>query len=246
VRGSPDIGCGVASNRPKVGLLDDPVWSEDHSDARTARPAVVDHPLRLVWLALVAVGLVALALIGAWRLTGLQRGYSATIFAVGVAIFAAIILLLIGQWLVPDRNLAPWFCELFGVGGCLLVVFAAWNGSLLQLKMKTSEPSWTKSVNQALGSQHGGCVDATTTAVMPGIGLIDLRCVTLAGRHNHIQVSLLHQGTRGSSGVLYMPSSLDLREQRDQCLLHLDGPWWQISSLSEGGCPSGFQFIPGG
>ena len=122
-------------------------------------------------------------------------------------------------------------------------------------KLKANEHVWLAAATKALhmpfvgsnlcGSSPAG--DTTSTgAFMPGYGPVGQICVLPNPGLGNPQVQFLRGMEHGFGGLVYNPYNIGLGTP-DECVGHVDGPWWQFQPLlSSNSCPSGFQFIGGG
>lgn len=215
---------------------------------------IPDHappPKGTLGLVPIACGLVAIAAIAsiAWWSAGLGGNLSSTVMVVGVTIAACVSAVMAVRLMYPGRKSQRQLVAVVIIGVGLLLSAGAWYGTLLTVKMKAYEPGWQAAVNRAVATTSAPGPSCTSSAAgyinMPGIGYANGRCVVVAGRHNGLQVSFVPRNVSSGTGLLYMPDGSDARMRSDECLSQLDGPWWQIG-WSNGNCPTGWTFIPGG
>jgi hypothetical protein len=121
--------------------------------------------------------------------------------------------------------------------------------------LKANEKVWLAAATRALqvpvvgsnlcgGSGTGDT--ATTQASLPGYGPVSQICVIPNSNLGSPQVQFLRDQQHGFGGLVYNPGNIGLR-MPDECVGHLDGPWWQFQPLlSSAACPPGFQFVGGG
>ena len=198
----------------------------------------------------IACGLVAIAAMAsiAWWSAHLGGNLGSTVISLGVTIAACALAIVVMRLVCPtwkwQRQLVA--AVIIGVG--LLLSAGAWYGTLLTMKMKAYEPAWQAAVDRAVATTTAAGPSCTTSTVgyinMPGIGIAHGRCVVVPGPHNGLQISFLPHSVSSGTGLLYMPDSSDARMQSDECLSHIDGPWWQVG-WPNGNCPTGWTFIPG-
>jgi hypothetical protein len=196
----------------------------------------------------IAAGLLPVCVIAsvAWWSTGLggNLGSTLTVLVVtGAGCASAIAVMRIAcPGREPQRR--SLVTVIIGVG--LLLSAGAWYGTLLTVKMRAFEPGWQASVDRAATATGATCTTSTVGYLeLPGIGRADRRCVVARGVHNGLQVTFVDGGVPSATGLLYMPDRADVRTRSDECLSHLDGPWWQVG-WPNGNCPTGWTFIPGG
>ena len=216
-------------------------------------PAPDDAPSRNGWLGLVpiACGLVSIAAMAstAWWSTDLGGNLDSTVIVIGVTIAACVSAIVVMRLVCPERKSQRRLvvAVLLGVG--LLLSAGAWYGTLLTVRMRAYEPEWQSAVDRAVAATTAAgpsCTASTAGYVdLPGIGHAYGRCVVVPGVHNGLQVSFAPRNITSGTGLLYMPDSSDARMRSDECLSHLDGPWWQVG-WPNGDCPTGWKFIPGG
>ncbi len=214
-------------------------------------PGSAPPPSGRLGLVPIACGLVAIAAMAsiAWWSAHLGGNLGPTVVSLGTTIAACALAIVVMRLVCPTwkwhRQLVA--AGIIGVG--LLLSAGAWYGTFLTLKMKAYEPAWQAAVDRAVASTSAAGTSCTTSAAgyikMPGIGLAYGRCVVAPGPHNGLQVSFLPRNVSSGTGLLYMPDSSDARMRSDECLSHLDGPWWQVG-WPNGNCPTGWTFIPGG
>jgi hypothetical protein len=208
-------------------------------------------PSRRLGLVPIASGLVAVAAMAsiAWWSAHLGGNLGPTVISFGATIAACALAIVVMRLACPmwkwQRQLVA--AVIIGVG--LLLSAGAWYGTLLTVKMKAYEPAWQVAVDRAVATTSAAGPSCTTSAAgyinMPGIGIAYGRCVVVPGPHNGLQVSFAPRSVSSGTGLLYMPDSSDARMRSDECLSHLDGPWWQVG-WPNGNCPTGWTFIPGG
>jgi hypothetical protein len=164
-----------------------------------------------------------------------------------------------------DRPRLPRRTKWGGVGGAavLLVAFVtglAWWHATDTAKadsatLKANEKVWLAAATGALqtplagsnlcGSSAAGD-SASAQASLPGYGPISRICVMPNTNLGAPQVQFLRDEQHGFGGLVYNPDNIALG-MPDECVGHLDGPWWQFQPLlSSNGCPTGFQFVGGG
>ena len=214
--------------------------------------APVDGPPRSRLLGLVPItcGLTAVGVIAsiAWWSTSLGGNLSSTVTVIVVTLAACVSAIVVMRLVCPERESQRRLVATVVIGVGLLLAAGAWYGTLLAVKMRAYEPAWQSAVDRAVtATTAAGPSCATSTAgyvYLPGIGNAYGRCVVFPGTHNGIQVSFIPRSVSSGTGLLYMPDSSDARMQSDECLSHIDGPWWQVG-WPNGNCPIGWTFIPG-
>jgi len=215
---------------------------------------VPDHappPKGTLGLVSIACGLVAVAAIAsiAWWSADLGGNLSSTVIVLGVSIAACVSAVVALRLMCPGRKSQHQLVAVVIIGVGLLLSAGAWTGTLLTVKMRAYEPAWQAAVDRAVATTNAAGPSCTTSATgyinMPGIGIAYGRCVVVPGPHNGLQVSFVPRSVSSGTGLLYMPDSSDARMRSDECLSHLDGPWWQVG-WPNGNCPTGWTFIPGG
>ena len=199
----------------------------------------------------IACGLVAVAAMAsiAWWSADLGGNLSSTVIVFGVSTAACVSAVVLLPLMCPGRKSQHQLVTVIIIGVGLLLSAGAWTGTLLTVKMKAYEPAWQAAVDRAVATTSAAGPSCTTSATgyldVPGIGIAYGRCVVVPGPHNGLQVSFVPRNVSSGTGLLYMPDSSDARMRSDECLSHLDGPWWQVG-WSNGNCPTGWTFIPGG
>jgi hypothetical protein len=119
--------------------------------------------------------------------------------------------------------------------------------------LKANETVWLAAATGALQSSAGSNLcgssaagDIATTTSLPGYGPVSRICVMPNPNLGHPQVQFLRDKQHGFGGLVYNPGNIGLG-MPDECVGHLDGPWWQFQPLlSSNACPNGFQFVGGG
>jgi len=216
-------------------------------------PAPVDGPPRngLLWLMPNTYGLIAVGVIASvtWWSTSLGGNLSSTVTVVGVTFAACVSGIVAMRLICPERVSQRRLVATVIIGVGLLLSAGAWYGTLLAVKMRAYEPAWQSAVDRAVTattSARPSCTTSTAGYVyMPGIGNAYGRCVVVPSTHNGLQVSFIPRNVSSGTGLLYMPDSSDARMRSDECLSHIDGPWWQVG-WPNANCPMGWTFIPGG
>ena len=216
-------------------------------------PAPDDAPPSKGRLGLVpiACGLVAVAAMAsiAWWSADLGGNLNSTVIVLGASIAACVSAVVALRLMYPGRKSQRQLVAVVIIGVGLLLSAGAWTGALLTVKMRTYEPAWQAAVDRAVATTSAAAPSCTTSATgyinMPGIGIANGRCVVVPGPHNGLQVSFVPRSVSSGTGLLYMPDSSDARMRSDECLSHMDGPWWQVG-WPNGNCPTGWTFIPGG
>jgi hypothetical protein len=213
--------------------------------ARLSKAHQLKRPMGLLGVTLVAT---AMVLGGAWLGTSLAANYMAPVLAIVLAIVAIGLVVLAGQRLTPASNelRAATFAAAFV--GCLLVVICTFNGSFVALRFKSDQSAWMDAVVRAEHEASANPIcspPAGSQEHLPGIGNVDTPCAILPGLHNQLQVRFELSNSASSSGLVYLASAADLSQLFDQCVFHLDGPWWRYTSSSAGGCSEGYSFISG-
>jgi hypothetical protein len=199
----------------------------------------------------IACGLMAVAAMVsiAWWSADLGGNLSSTVIVLGVSIAACVSAVVALRLMCPGRKSQHQLVAVVMIGVGLLLSAGAWTGTLLTVKMRAYEPAWRAAVDRAVATTNAAGPSCTTSATgyinMPGIGIAYGRCVVVPGPHNGLQVSFVPRSVSSGTGLLYMPDSSDARMRSDECLSHLDGPWWQVG-WPNGNCPTGWTFIPGG
>ncbi len=199
----------------------------------------------------IACGLMAVGIIVsiAWWSTDLGGNLGSTVTVLGVTLAACVSATVVMRLVCPERESQRRLVATVIIGVGLLLSAGAWHGTLLAVKIRTYEPAWQAAVDRAVTATTAtgaACTTSTNGYVyMPGIGHADGRCVVVPGVHNGLQVTFFPRSVASGSGLLYMPDSSDARMRSDECLSHLDGPWWQVGEPN-GNCPTGWTFIPGG
>ena len=216
-------------------------------------PAPDDAPSRngRLWLVPITCGLMAIGVIAsiAWWSTGLGGNLGSTVTVLGVTLAACVSAIVVMRLVCPERESQRRLVATVIIGVGLLLSAGAWWGTLLTVKMRPYEPGWQAAVGRAVTettATGAACTASTAGYVfLPGIGHADGRCVVARGVHNDVQVTFFPRSVASGTGLLYMPDSSDARMRSDECLSHLDGPWWQVG-WPNGNCPTGWTFIPGG
>ena len=216
-------------------------------------PAPDDAPSRNVRLGLVpiACGLMAVAVMAsiAWWSTDLGGNLGSTVIVLGVTLAACVSAIVVMRLVCPERKSQRRLVATVIIGVGLLLSAGAWYGTLLTVKMRAYEPAWQSAVDRAVTATTAAGASCTTSMAgyvyLLGIGRAYGRCVVVPGVHNGLQVSFIPRSVSSGTGLLYMPDSADARMRSDECLSHLDGPWWQVG-WPNGNCPTGWTFIPGG
>jgi len=136
-----------------------------------------------------------------------------------------------------------------------LTIGLTWWRTADAAKLKANEKVWLAAATSALnepvvGSNLCGNSPAgyttSTQAYMPGFGPVAQICVSPNTNLGKPQVQFLRDKQHGFGGLVYNPYNIGLG-MPDECVEHLDGPWWQFQPLlSSNSCPSGFQFVGGG
>jgi len=215
---------------------------------------VPDHappPQGPLGLVPIACGLVAVAAIAsiAWWSADLGGNPSSTVMVLGVTIAVCISAVVALRLMYPGPKSQRRLVAVVIIGVGLLLSAGSWTGTLLTVKMKAYEPAWQAAVDRAVATTSATGPSCTTSAAgyinMPGVGIAHGRCVVVPGPHNGLQVSFAPRSVSSGTGLLYMSDNSDARLRSDECLSHLDGPWWQVG-WPNGNCPTGWTFVPGG
>ncbi len=210
-------------------------------------PDSAPPPSRRLGLVPIACGLVAIAAMAsiAWWSAHLGGNLGPTVISLGATIAACALAIVVMRLVCPtwkwQRQLVA--AVIIGVG--LLLSAGAWYGTFLTMKMKAYEPAWQAVVDRGAPIRPSCTTSAAGYINMPGIGIAYRRCVVFPGPHNGLQVTFVSRSVSSGTGLLYMPVWSDARMRSDECLSHLDGPWWQVG-WPNGNCPTGWTFIPGG
>jgi hypothetical protein len=80
---------------------------------------------------------------------------------------------------------------------------------------------------------------------LPGVGhLLSTRPYPAGFGHGIVIFITAQEPGRGVEGLAYVKGE---RPPFDSCVVHLDGPWWQLAleNISSMSCPRGFTFQPG-
>ena len=190
------------------------------------------------------VAIAAMALI-AWWSARLGGNLGPTVISLGATIAACVLAIVVMRLVCPTWKWQRQLVAAVIVGVGLLLSAGAWYGTILTMKMKAYELAWQAVVDRGVPIRPSCTTSAAGYINMPGIGMAYRRCVVLPGPSNGIQVSFLPRSVSSGTGLLYMPAWSDERMRWDECLSHLDGPWWQVG-WPNGNCPTGWTFIPGG
>jgi hypothetical protein len=199
----------------------------------------------------IACGLVAVAVMAsiAWWSADLGGNLSSTVMVLGVTIAAFVTAVVALRLMYPGRKSQRQLVAVVIIGVGLLLSAASWTGTILTVKMKAYEPAWQAAVDRAVATTSAVGPSCTTSAAgyinMPGVGIAYGSCVVVPGSHNGLQVSFVPRNVSSGTGLIHMPDGSDARMRSDECLSHLDGPWWQVG-WPNGNCPTGWTFIPGG
>ena len=235
----------VAGARPKVGAIDDPVWSAPPPAADPEGPGASDR-LGWAWMALVTLVLVGATFLGAWLLTGLG-GVGATVFAGAATLVAAVVVVAAGHRLAPRRGKAVGGALVVTMVGCLLIVLLSVDGRLLALRAWAAVPIWLAAVHREAtiaGSGGGRCAGSLPGAAsLPLLGSVDRCNVRLPAARSGLQVTFWHGGYQDGHGLLYLAEGNDIEQQYDDCVLHLTGPWWALTPAAPD-CPPGYRVVP--
>lgn len=198
----------------------------------------------------IACGLVAVALMAsvAWWSAYLGGNLGPAVASLGVTFAACALAIVVMRLVFPAWKWQQQLVAAVIIGVGLLLSAGAWCGTFLTVKMRAYEPAWQAAVDRALATTSAAGPSCTASATgyinMPGIGIAYGRCVVVPGPHNGLQVSFVPRNVSSGTGLLYMPYGSDARMRWDECLSHLDGPWWQVG-WPNGNCPAGWTFIPG-
>jgi hypothetical protein len=202
---------------------------------------VAERPHASFWL-VASVAFAAFVAFGVtWLLTGLGGPLMPTLAACAMTLVGVVAVVLLAPWLTLGRRSAHWASVIVAFVACLTVVAISWSGTLVAVKMRADESSWLTAANTALrqaNTNHQGCfAPPETQSVLPEIGAIVAQCVLLKGSHNDVQVRSLQREGPGATGVLSMPSNADITLQWDWYVVHVNGPWWHVSSTVDATCP---------
>jgi hypothetical protein len=214
-------------------------------------PDSASHQFGVPWLVPLVSTVMSVALIAwiAWWSTDLGGNLDSAVTVVGATVGLCVSVFVAMRLACPRQESQRRVVATVIVGVGLLLSLGAWHGTFLTLKMRSYEPGWQMAVDRALTettSTGAYCSTSTSGYVfLPGIGRADGRCVVLRGAHENVQVSFFRHAGVPDTGLLFMPDSADARTRPDECLSHLDGPWWQVG-WPNGNCPSDWTFVPGG
>lgn len=116
----------------------------------------------------------------------------------------------------------------------LAIRFRSYEGSLNGLIPRVLALTLTR-------SNSSGCIPGATIPPVPGFGQLQQVC-----SHSGV-VTFYAIGNSPVGDYAYVYNREPQLHGGESCVLHLDGPWWEVAPGGGGvPCPSGFTYIPGG
>jgi hypothetical protein len=168
------------------------------------------------------------------------RDYLDPVFA---ALGAVVALFVLWRWCAKVEGSMWW---LFAVVAVLLVGIALTPRSwILELRIRRAEPQLTAIAQRALNDPPGCRVPVGDDSSVAPIGHVHQICWLLSDYGRQVEIDGGSDPARELIYVAESPTGSPLAG--DQCINHIYGPWWEVTGrATQGGCDSGFEFIPGG
>jgi hypothetical protein len=208
-----------------------------------------------IWLAILASLLVVAAaeVAVSFELTTVGKSVGHAILAViGVGLLPVLAAALMYHRRMRPK-LPPLNRHVLLAGAIILpLVVGAWSyrGAVVTLRFRLTEESRLASfvtlANRDAARWRDGCAPGYDFPAVPGLGNLEWVC---SSRGTDPQVEFDGRGYSNGVGVAYIWSPHGTAETiaSDECVFHLDGPWWMLTNGLDGtACPLGWNGVGGG